>query len=535
MAGGKHHPCGLCAKNCTKTQESIKCTGQCKDWNHLKCVEAFINKHLDASDPELLNWKCSKCASGSEVMLRDTENSTDNFEVIINLLLSQQKEIEALRADNTNIRNELIHIKNLFENLEPKPRLAKAMTRPRAEPRHSCSSNQSSRESEEQAAQNKNDKEVCREVDLVDAESISSDDDTNEPERWPRSRPNSKIVSSLEGPTGESKKNGILPVLGLQEFHMQEVEGDIFSLTSASTSLAHCVSKDLLMAKGIAAEFHQRFGRRNELLIQKKGVGEIAVLRDGPRFIYYLITKEIATSKPNMCDLKKCLRTLRQHCTENKVASLAIPRLGCGLDKLDWQEVKEDISKVFVKSNTNVVVYYLPPPWRKENIIIGDSLLKHVEGNVTAYGNARKTTVESYPGIRIEQLAYKLRLLKMQGENFKRITVHVGTNNVRSSTPDEIAAKIKTLMEEGKKTFPNARWVISGVLCRRDTDDRYIEGINQCLDALAKENGYVFIDGNFWITNDDLGRDGLHLNRGGATKLSQLLSTAGEVSSQSGN
>ena len=47
----------------------------------------------------------------------------------------------------------------------------------------------------------------------------------------------------------------------------REQRGDLFSVSS-STSLAHCVSVDLVMSKGIATEFRDRFGRVNELKSQ---------------------------------------------------------------------------------------------------------------------------------------------------------------------------------------------------------------------------------------------------------------------------
>lgn len=44
----------------------------------------------------------------------------------------------------------------------------------------------------------------------------------------------------------------------------REVNGDLFS-ASSNTSLAHCVSQDMHMSKGIATLFRDRFGQVNEL------------------------------------------------------------------------------------------------------------------------------------------------------------------------------------------------------------------------------------------------------------------------------
>ena len=45
------------------------------------------------------------------------------------------------------------------------------------------------------------------------------------------------------------------------------------------------------LGKGIALQFRQKFGRIDELIAAKAKVGQIAVLQDGQRFIYNLVTK----------------------------------------------------------------------------------------------------------------------------------------------------------------------------------------------------------------------------------------------------
>ncbi len=44
----------------------------------------------------------------------------------------------------------------------------------------------------------------------------------------------------------------------------QAVRGDLFSAAS-NVSLAHCVSRDMSMSKGIATLFRDKFGHINEL------------------------------------------------------------------------------------------------------------------------------------------------------------------------------------------------------------------------------------------------------------------------------
>ena len=54
-----------------------------------------------------------------------------------------------------------------------------------------------------------------------------------------------------------------------RKVHLSEVKGDLFSCPS-SASLAHCVSEDMHMGKGIATLFKQKFGGVGELKSQGK-------------------------------------------------------------------------------------------------------------------------------------------------------------------------------------------------------------------------------------------------------------------------
>ena len=47
------------------------------------------------------------------------------------------------------------------------------------------------------------------------------------------------------------------------------------------------------------------------------------------------------------------------HAVSNGVKKLAIPRLGCGLDKLNWSAVSKLIEDIFSESGIEITVYYL--------------------------------------------------------------------------------------------------------------------------------------------------------------------------------
>ena len=93
--------------------------------------------------------------------------------------------------------------------------------------------------------------------------------------------------------------------------------------------------------------------------VLEKKIGQVAVLEKDKRFIYYLITKAKATERPTYENLENSLEDLKKHCVDNDVHTLAMPRLGCGLDRLKWEEVEKRICKVFANTKIHITVYEL--------------------------------------------------------------------------------------------------------------------------------------------------------------------------------
>ena len=137
---------------------------------------------------------------------------------------------------------------------------------------------------------------------------------------------------------------------------VEERVGDLFSAPN-NMSLAHCISQDCVMGKGIAKQFSEKFGRVNEIKEQCVKVGGVAILKDKERFIYNLVTKHKYYEKPTMTDLRNSLLEMRKHMKEKGVESVGMPRIGCGLDLLDWGQVKRLLEEVFQDSSINIVIF----------------------------------------------------------------------------------------------------------------------------------------------------------------------------------
>ena len=82
------------------------------------------------------------------------------------------------------------------------------------------------------------------------------------------------------GPSGKSyDKVRIVSVHGMD---LKVVRGDLFEVDK-SFSLAHCVSADFKLGKGIAKLFRDKFGRVDELERSGAKAGGVAVLKDNGR------------------------------------------------------------------------------------------------------------------------------------------------------------------------------------------------------------------------------------------------------------
>lgn len=168
------------------------------------------------------------------------------------------------------------------------------------------------------------------------------------------------LVRSLKSIYSNTNPNPRNLVMASSKLKLSEVEGDLFSAPE-NYSLAHCVGADFAMGAGIAVKFRQTFGKVDELLAQKITSGGVAVLKDKNRFIYYLVTKPASYGSPTYDSLRSSLSQMKIHMKKNNVNKLAIPRIGCGIDGLEWDKVSAELNAVFGDEDIEIVVYVFVP------------------------------------------------------------------------------------------------------------------------------------------------------------------------------
>lgn len=141
---------------------------------------------------------------------------------------------------------------------------------------------------------------------------------------------------------------------------LTEVHQDLFTVPK-DYILMHCVSADFALDAGIAKEFAKRGVKewlQNYSLITDKKVGKcITTFETGWVAEFNLITKEKYWQKPTYKTLRMSLEDAKRTCElVDKKIKLAMPRIGCGLDRLQWDKVKQIIEKVFANTDVEIMV-----------------------------------------------------------------------------------------------------------------------------------------------------------------------------------
>lgn len=144
---------------------------------------------------------------------------------------------------------------------------------------------------------------------------------------------------------------------------INEEKGNLFDLPSEYV-LVHCISHDCALGAGIAAEFEKRLGMKSLLkeFIQVKKeqyFPHVIWTNTAGRLVLNMMTKEKYWYKPTHESFELALDDLVEVCKNLNVHKLGMPRIGCGLDRLQWSWVKNKIEEKFVDMDIEIQVRYL--------------------------------------------------------------------------------------------------------------------------------------------------------------------------------
>ena len=126
-------------------------------------------------------------------------------------------------------------------------------------------------------------------------------------------------------------------------------------------SIAHCVSSDFHMNKGVARQISSAYPCMRPTLqsIETPIVGSsVAVsLPWENKSIFNLVTKSQFFDKPTYYDLSRSLNCIKQKILQKGINAIVMPKIGCGLDKLKESRVFSLICDIYGKTNIKIFIY----------------------------------------------------------------------------------------------------------------------------------------------------------------------------------
>lgn len=122
-----------------------------------------------------------------------------------------------------------------------------------------------------------------------------------------------------------------------------EEKKDLFTV-DGKYSLVHCISADYKMGAGIAVQFVKRFDMRKNVMAVGEGEYPDCIYVNK---VFNLVTKEKSWHKPTYTSLKLSLDMMKEIIIKEDIKYLAMPTIGSGLDRLEWEKVKDIILRTF--------------------------------------------------------------------------------------------------------------------------------------------------------------------------------------------
>lgn len=151
----------------------------------------------------------------------------------------------------------------------------------------------------------------------------------------------------------------------------KEVKGDLLKYDTDKYTFVHCIATDLRWGLGIAPliiknTFNAESYVRPKTDSNPKGIdhyievgtAELTVTENAKKF-YNLFTKEHTSGKPSYLNFTRSLKSLKEDCIKRGIKNLAMPKIGCGLDRLEWEVVREIIKGVFLDTEIDITVVYI--------------------------------------------------------------------------------------------------------------------------------------------------------------------------------
>lgn len=144
---------------------------------------------------------------------------------------------------------------------------------------------------------------------------------------------------------------------------IREENRDLFTVPQGYY-LAHCITADFSLGAGIAKKINEVYNMREKLInsydfsnsqagfTTDKYVGQVLTIDN----VYNLVLKKNPNKKAKYKKLRCVLENLKTEMECNFITKLAIPKIGCGHEGLDWDRVREIIEEVFEDTDVEILI-----------------------------------------------------------------------------------------------------------------------------------------------------------------------------------
>ena len=161
-------------------------------------------------------------------------------------------------------------------------------------------------------------------------------------------------------------------------------------------------------------------------------------------------------------------------------------------------------------------------PQRKQTTVIaGDSLVKNIIGAKMSSNDPNNFfIVKPFPGATVSDMEDFVKPLTRRSPD--KVILHVGTNDLRSLSPQNIATAVMNLVTQISEDSPTTTVGVSGLLVRSDNADlaHKVQQVNTILRNTCNRNNIPFL-ANDNITVRHLNSRGLHLSKHGSEALQE--------------
>ena len=140
---------------------------------------------------------------------------------------------------------------------------------------------------------------------------------------------------------------------------INEVKGNVL-MTEEEMTIAHAISGDYTLGAGIAKVINEELDMAKKLHLNFDN-------SDGSQLgnalyvdnIFNLVVKETYRDTVDEDDLYAALLDMRNQCEEKGIKKIAMPKICCGREKMEWEDVKELIEDAFAETDIVILVYSL--------------------------------------------------------------------------------------------------------------------------------------------------------------------------------